>query len=428
MRAVRLLLRADGQLGADERLQPGLAGRHVQPRRAVDAVPVEHGERRIAERAARSTSVSGVDAASRNEKAEAACSSTYTSEFRFIFAMRSTARCGGLTVRDPTESHDSTTLSYNRHAHPSRLPRRHRRCRRRHRAARLVRFGRAARPDPSVHCRVRAGCSAPTIASASASSAPAARAPASCAAINASPTSRSPRSATSTRPTWPRPPRPRRSAAQARRLPAHPRRQGHRRRRHRHARSLARADDRAGLPGRQGRLRREADVGGHRRRPRDGAGGAQVQAHRAGRHAAALGSRTSRRPPRSCKSGAHRRRHAGPLLERRQPRPNGIGNPPDGAPPADLDWDLWLGPAPKVPFNPNRFGVVPDAFSHFRWFWDYAGGMMTDWGVHLIDIVQMGDERRRAARRCRPSAASSTSTTTATRPTRSSRPIATRTS
>jgi predicted dehydrogenase len=67
----------------------------------------------------------------------------------------------------------------------------------------------------------------------------------------------------------------------------------------------------------------------------------------------------------------------------------GIGNPPDGAPPADLDWDLWLGPAKKVPFNPNRFGVVPDAWSHFRWFWDYAGGMMTDWGVHLIDIVQM---------------------------------------
>jgi predicted dehydrogenase len=68
---------------------------------------------------------------------------------------------------------------------------------------------------------------------------------------------------------------------------------------------------------------------------------------------------------------------------------NGIGNPPDGAPPDGLDWDLWLGPAKKVPFNPNRFGVVPDAWSHFRWFWDYAGGMMTDWGVHLIDIVQM---------------------------------------
>jgi predicted dehydrogenase len=69
--------------------------------------------------------------------------------------------------------------------------------------------------------------------------------------------------------------------------------------------------------------------------------------------------------------------------------PEGIGNPPDSAPPPDLDWDMWLGPAPKVPFNPNRFGVHPERFSSFRWFWDYAGGMMTDWGVHLLDIVQM---------------------------------------
>ncbi len=68
--------------------------------------------------------------------------------------------------------------------------------------------------------------------------------------------------------------------------------------------------------------------------------------------------------------------------------PDGIGNPPDSDPPADLDWDLWLGPAPKVPFNANRFGVHPERWSSFRWFWNYAGGMMTDWGVHLLDIVQ----------------------------------------
>ncbi len=66
----------------------------------------------------------------------------------------------------------------------------------------------------------------------------------------------------------------------------------------------------------------------------------------------------------------------------------GIGNPPDTDPPKDLDWDMWLGPAPYRPFNKNRFGVDPKHFSHFRWFWDYAGGMMTDWGVHLLDIVQ----------------------------------------
>ncbi len=67
--------------------------------------------------------------------------------------------------------------------------------------------------------------------------------------------------------------------------------------------------------------------------------------------------------------------------------PEGIGNPPDSDPPTGLDWDLWLGPAPKLPFNWNRFGVG-DRWSTFRYFWDYAGGMMTDWGVHLLDIVQ----------------------------------------
>ena len=66
----------------------------------------------------------------------------------------------------------------------------------------------------------------------------------------------------------------------------------------------------------------------------------------------------------------------------------GIGNPPDGQPPEGVDYDMWLGPAPKRPFNPNRFHF------NFRWFWDYAGGLMTDWGVHLINLVMwaMGPE------------------------------------
>jgi len=63
----------------------------------------------------------------------------------------------------------------------------------------------------------------------------------------------------------------------------------------------------------------------------------------------------------------------------------GFGNPPDSDPPAGLDWDMWLGPAPKVPFNANRWGVKTAGFPTFRYFWDYAGGAMTDWGVHLID-------------------------------------------
>jgi len=67
----------------------------------------------------------------------------------------------------------------------------------------------------------------------------------------------------------------------------------------------------------------------------------------------------------------------------------GIGAPPNSPPPPGLDWDLWLGPAPARPFNPNRFGVYPNAYSYFRFFWDYAGGQLTDSGVHMIDILQM---------------------------------------
>jgi predicted dehydrogenase len=69
------------------------------------------------------------------------------------------------------------------------------------------------------------------------------------------------------------------------------------------------------------------------------------------------------------------------------PNKKGFGRPADGPVPAGLDWDMWLGPAPKVPFNLNRWGVGVQTFPTFRYFWDYAGGAMTDWGVHLIDPV-----------------------------------------
>lgn len=65
----------------------------------------------------------------------------------------------------------------------------------------------------------------------------------------------------------------------------------------------------------------------------------------------------------------------------------GFGRPVDAPVPEGLDWDMWLGPAPKVPFNLNRWGVGVTTFPTFRYFWDYAGGAMTDWGVHLIDPV-----------------------------------------
>jgi predicted dehydrogenase len=59
----------------------------------------------------------------------------------------------------------------------------------------------------------------------------------------------------------------------------------------------------------------------------------------------------------------------------------GFGRPADGSPPAELDYDLWLGPAPSQPYNPNR------SIYHFRWFWDYSGGQMTNLGQHSLDIA-----------------------------------------
>src|SRR5260370_40965061 len=55
----------------------------------------------------------------------------------------------------------------------------------------------------------------------------------------------------------------------------------------------------------------------------------------------------------------------------------GYGNPPDSDPPPGLDWDLWLGPAPKRPFNANRWGGAENRCATVPYFWDHAGGAMT---------------------------------------------------
>jgi predicted dehydrogenase len=57
---------------------------------------------------------------------------------------------------------------------------------------------------------------------------------------------------------------------------------------------------------------------------------------------------------------------------------------PDEPVPAGVDFDMWLGPAPQRSFNRNRF------HGSWRYFWDYGGGLMTDWGVHLLDIAFYG--------------------------------------
>jgi predicted dehydrogenase len=54
---------------------------------------------------------------------------------------------------------------------------------------------------------------------------------------------------------------------------------------------------------------------------------------------------------------------------------------PDSPVPAGVNYDLWLGPAPVRPFNQNRY------HGSWRHFWDYGGGMASDWGVHLLDIT-----------------------------------------
>ena len=58
--------------------------------------------------------------------------------------------------------------------------------------------------------------------------------------------------------------------------------------------------------------------------------------------------------------------------------PHGIGRPEDQEPPAGFDWNAWLGPAPMRKFNKNR------TFYRFRWFNDYSGGQLTNFGVHYL--------------------------------------------
>ena len=57
---------------------------------------------------------------------------------------------------------------------------------------------------------------------------------------------------------------------------------------------------------------------------------------------------------------------------------------PDSDPPSELNYDMWLGPAPWHAYNANRVHY------NFRFFWDYSGGQMTNFGAHHLDIAQWG--------------------------------------
>jgi predicted dehydrogenase len=69
-----------------------------------------------------------------------------------------------------------------------------------------------------------------------------------------------------------------------------------------------------------------------------------------------------------------------------------IGNPPDSQPPAGIDYDLWLGPAPLRPFNKVRF------HGNWRWFFDYGTGDLGNDGVHRLDVARWALQTAAAAK------------------------------
>jgi predicted dehydrogenase len=66
--------------------------------------------------------------------------------------------------------------------------------------------------------------------------------------------------------------------------------------------------------------------------------------------------------------------------------PDTPGNPQPMPVPENLDYDMWLGPAPWAPYTKDR------CHWNFRWVLDYSGGMLTDWGAHLLDVAQWGND------------------------------------
>ena len=80
-----------------------------------------------------------------------------------------------------------------------------------------------------------------------------------------------------------------------------------------------------------------------------------------------------------------------------------IGKPPDSPVPPCVDYDVWLGPAPKRPFNKNRF--------HYNWrcFWDYGNTEPGNQGVHMLDVAMWGIQAMRGVANCLPQHVSGTS-------------------
>jgi len=71
-------------------------------------------------------------------------------------------------------------------------------------------------------------------------------------------------------------------------------------------------------------------------------------------------------------------------------QPGGPGDPTPQPVPPELDYDMWLGPAPEAPYTKDR------VHSNFRWIWDYSGGVICDWGTHLFDTAQWANDTERS--------------------------------
>jgi predicted dehydrogenase len=71
-------------------------------------------------------------------------------------------------------------------------------------------------------------------------------------------------------------------------------------------------------------------------------------------------------------------------------QPNVAGDPTPQPVPADLDWEMWLGPAPFAPYTKDRVHF------NFRWIQDYSGGIICDWGTHLFDTAQWANDTERS--------------------------------
>lgn len=70
-------------------------------------------------------------------------------------------------------------------------------------------------------------------------------------------------------------------------------------------------------------------------------------------------------------------------------QPTVPGDPTPQPVPPDLDWEMWLGPAPFAPYTKDR------CHYNFRWIWDYSGGIICDWGAHLFDTAQWANNTER---------------------------------